>query len=167
MIFLPFNSNWQYAANLNLFRAFATEGYSAVQTVTQWNLDYTKHSEHGDRYSIYMDGFNRLMHRGPDWSGMYQHGDSFFAHQRLAIIDPISGDQPLYSEGKSIVVMVNGDIYNHKELRSCLPNQIYKVEPKTLQDASSLKDSVEQYGFELDWCYCWCCTLSGYFGGVE
>ncbi|KAM1172788.1 hypothetical protein ACFX2I_022839 [Malus domestica] len=144
MIFLPFNSNWQYAANLNLFRAFATEGYSAVQTVTQWNLDYTKHSEHGDR----------LMHRGPDWSGMYQHGDSFFAHQRLAIIDPISGDQPLYSEGKSIVVMVNGDIYNHKELRSCLPNQIYKVEPKTLQDASSLKDSVEWIFWRSRVIYC-------------
>ncbi|KAM1084662.1 hypothetical protein ACFX15_022374 [Malus domestica] len=144
MIFLPFNSNWQYAANLNLFRAFATEGYSAVQTVTQWNLDYTKHSEHGDR----------LMHRGPDWSGMYQHGDSFFAHQRLAIIDPISGDQPLYSEGKSIVVMVNGDIYNHKELRSGLPNQIYKVEPKTLQDASSLKDSVEWIFWRSRVIYC-------------
>ncbi|KAM2543187.1 hypothetical protein TB2_022535 [Malus domestica] len=144
MIFLPFNSNWQYATNLNLFRAFATEGYSAVQTVTQWNLDYTKHSEHGDR----------LMHRGPDWSGMYQHADSFFAHQRLAIIDPISGDQPLYSEGKSIVVMVNGDIYNHKELRSCLPNQIYKVEPKTLQDASSLKDSVEWIFWRSRVIYC-------------
>ncbi|KAM1500301.1 hypothetical protein PS1_023311 [Malus domestica] len=143
MIFLPFNSNWQYAANLNLFRAFATEGYSAVQTVAQWNLDYTKHSEHGDR----------LMHRGPDWSGMYQHGDSFFAHQRLAIIDPISGDQPLYSVGKSIVVMVNGDIYNHKELRSCLPNQIYKVEPKTLH-ASSLKDSVEWIFWRSRVIYC-------------
>lgn len=51
--------------------------------------------------------FFRLKHRGPDWSGLYQHGDCFLAHQRLAIIDPASGDQPLYNEDKSIVVTVS------------------------------------------------------------
>lgn len=50
---------------------------------------------------------NRLKHRGPDWSGLYQHGDCFLAHQRLAIIDPASGDQPLYNEDKAIVVTVS------------------------------------------------------------
>ncbi|KAJ9548515.1 hypothetical protein OSB04_021058 [Centaurea solstitialis] len=45
-----------------------------------------------------------LKHRGPDWSGLYQHDDCFIAHQRLAIVDPASGDQPLYNEDKSIVV---------------------------------------------------------------
>ena len=48
----------------------------------------------------------RLKHRGPDWSGLYQHGDCFLAHQRLAIIDPASGDQPLFNEDKSVVVTV-------------------------------------------------------------
>jgi hypothetical protein len=48
----------------------------------------------------------RLKHRGPDWSGLYQHGDCYLAHQRLAIIDPASGDQPLFNEDKSIVVTV-------------------------------------------------------------
>ncbi|KAK7830425.1 asparagine synthetase [glutamine-hydrolyzing] 1 [Quercus suber] len=46
----------------------------------------------------------QLKHRGPDWSGLYQHGDCYLAHQRLAIIDPASGDQPLFNEDKSIVV---------------------------------------------------------------
>ena len=50
--------------------------------------------------------FHRLKHRGPDWSGLYQHGDCYLAHQRLAIIDPASGDQPLFNEDKSIVVTV-------------------------------------------------------------
>ena len=48
----------------------------------------------------------RLKHRGPDWSGLCQNEGCFLAHQRLAIIDPASGDQPLYSEDKAIVVTV-------------------------------------------------------------
>jgi len=49
---------------------------------------------------------NRLKHRGPDWSGLFQHGDFYLAHQRLAIIDPASGDQPLFNEDQAIVVTV-------------------------------------------------------------
>uniref|UniRef100_A0A0D9XVW0 Glutamine amidotransferase type-2 domain-containing protein n=1 Tax=Leersia perrieri TaxID=77586 RepID=A0A0D9XVW0_9ORYZ len=59
----------------------------------------------------------RLKHRGPDWSGLHQVGDCFLSHQRLAIIDPASGDQPLYNEDKTVAVTVNGEIYNHQELR--------------------------------------------------
>ncbi|KAG2334364.1 hypothetical protein Bca52824_005544 [Brassica carinata] len=59
----------------------------------------------------------RLRHRGPDWSGLHCYEDCYLAHERLAIIDPISGDQPLYSEDKTVVVTVNGEIYNHKALR--------------------------------------------------
>ena len=51
--------------------------------------------------------FDRLKHRGPDWSGLYQHTDFYLTHQRLAIIDPASGDQPLFNEDKSIVVTVH------------------------------------------------------------
>lgn len=50
---------------------------------------------------------NRLKHRGPDWSGIFQYGDFYLAHQRLAIIDPASGDQPLFNEDKKIVVTVS------------------------------------------------------------
>lgn len=48
----------------------------------------------------------RLRHRGPDWSGLHCHGDCYLAHQRLAIVDPTSGDQPLYNEDKTVVVTV-------------------------------------------------------------
>ncbi|XP_061362497.1 asparagine synthetase [glutamine-hydrolyzing] 2 isoform X2 [Gastrolobium bilobum] len=69
----------------------------------------------------------RLKHRGPDWSGLHQHGDFFLAHQRLAIVDPASGDQPLFNEDKSVIVTVNGEIYNHEELRSKLPNHKFRT----------------------------------------
>ncbi|RXI04179.1 hypothetical protein DVH24_038453 [Malus domestica] len=81
-------------------------------------------------------------HRGPDWSGLYQHGDCFLAHQRLAIIDPASGDQPLYNEDKSIVVTVNGEIYNHEELRSRLPNHKFR----TGSDCDVIAHLYEEYG---------------------
>lgn len=47
-----------------------------------------------------------MRHRGPDWSGLHCFQDCYLAHQRLAIVDPTSGDQPLYNEDKSIVVTV-------------------------------------------------------------
>lgn len=50
--------------------------------------------------------FTRLRHRGPDWSGIHCFEDCYLAHQRLAIMDPTSGDQPLYNEDKTIVVTV-------------------------------------------------------------
>lgn len=48
---------------------------------------------------------------------MHQHGNNFLAHERLAIMDPASGDQPLFNEDKTIIVTVNGEIYNYQELR--------------------------------------------------
>lgn len=48
----------------------------------------------------------RLQHRGPDWSGLHCYDDCYLAHQRLAIVDPTSGDQPLYNEDKTVVVTV-------------------------------------------------------------
>lgn len=48
----------------------------------------------------------RLRHRGPDWSGLHCHQDCYLAHERLAIIDPTSGDQPLYNQDKTVVVTV-------------------------------------------------------------
>jgi len=58
----------------------------------------------------------RLRHRGPDWSGYRLFGNNAIAHERLAIIDPESGAQPLESADKSIIVAANGEIYNYKEL---------------------------------------------------
>lgn len=64
----------------------------------------------------------KIRHRGPDWSGMYSDEKVIFAHERLAIVDPQSGGQPLYSKDKNLVLAVNGEIYNHQELKKDYPD---------------------------------------------
>ncbi len=59
----------------------------------------------------------KVRHRGPDWSGIYCGEKAIIAHERLAIVDPESGGQPLYSGDKKLVLGVNGEIYNHREIR--------------------------------------------------
>ncbi|MCY4560978.1 MAG: asparagine synthase B [Flavobacteriaceae bacterium] len=59
-----------------------------------------------------------VRHRGPDWSGIYDDEKVVFAHERLAIVDPISGKQPLYGRHGRYILAANGEIYNHQELRS-------------------------------------------------
>ena len=59
----------------------------------------------------------KIRHRGPDWSGIYSNSKAILAHERLAIVDPTSGKQPLFSEDQSLVLAANGEIYNHRELR--------------------------------------------------
>lgn len=61
-----------------------------------------------------------LRHRGPDWSGIYCGEKAVLAHERLSIVDVQSGKQPLYSKDKKHVLAVNGEIYNHQELRKTL-----------------------------------------------
>lgn len=84
----------------------------------------------------------RLRHRGPDWSGLHCHQDCYLAHQRLAIVDPASGDQPLYNEDKTIVVTVNGEIYNHKALREKLKSHKFN----TGSDCEVIAHLYEEYG---------------------
>ena len=59
----------------------------------------------------------KLRHRGPDWSGIYEGGSAILAHERLSIVDPTSGRQPLYSEDNKQILTVNGEIYNHNDIR--------------------------------------------------
>lgn len=59
----------------------------------------------------------KIRHRGPDWSGIYCGGSAILAHERLSIVDPESGGQPLYSPDKKVVLAVNGEIYNHRDIR--------------------------------------------------
>ncbi|WP_271424476.1 asparagine synthase B [Aequorivita sinensis] len=61
-----------------------------------------------------------IRHRGPDWSGVFTNDKAIMAHERLAIVDPISGKQPLYSRNGNLVLAANGEIYNHTELRKQL-----------------------------------------------
>ncbi|QBZ97834.1 asparagine synthase B [Flavobacterium sangjuense] len=58
-----------------------------------------------------------IRHRGPDWSGIFSNEKAILSHERLAIVDPASGKQPLFSEDKSLVLAANGEIYNHRDLR--------------------------------------------------
>ena len=59
----------------------------------------------------------KIRHRGPDWSGIYCGGSAVLAHERLSIVDPESGGQPLFSPDNQLVLTVNGEIYNHQTIR--------------------------------------------------
>ncbi|MDX2444277.1 MAG: asparagine synthase B [Bacteroidales bacterium] len=65
----------------------------------------------------------KIRHRGPDWSGIYCSDNAILAHERLSIVDPASGRQPLYSKDGNLILAVNGEIYNHVELRNDLKEE--------------------------------------------
>ncbi|MBY5958369.1 asparagine synthase B [Membranicola marinus] len=68
-----------------------------------------------------------IRHRGPDWSGIYNSDHAIMAHERLAIVDPTSGKQPLFSKDKSLILAANGEIYNHNELRKQFPDYHFQT----------------------------------------
>jgi asparagine synthase (glutamine-hydrolysing) len=61
---------------------------------------------------------SRQRHRGPDWSGVYMDDGAILVHERLAIVDVEGGAQPMRSADRALVLAVNGEIYNHRQLRS-------------------------------------------------
>ena len=69
-----------------------------------------------------------IRHRGPDWSGIYNDDKAIMAHERLAIVDPASGKQPLLSEDKKLILAANGEIYNHRALRKQFPDYNFQTE---------------------------------------
>ncbi|MDC0605834.1 asparagine synthase B [Flavobacteriaceae bacterium] len=62
----------------------------------------------------------KVRHRGPDWNGIHCGKNVLLAHERLAIVDPASGNQPIYSDDKNLILAANGEIYNHQQLRAQL-----------------------------------------------
>ena len=64
----------------------------------------------------------KVRHRGPDWSGIFYCEKAILAHERLSIVDPQSGKQPLYSKDCNLILAVNGEIYNHQEIRKRYEN---------------------------------------------
>lgn len=84
----------------------------------------------------------KIRHRGPDWSGVYSNERVILAHERLAIVDPLSGKQPLYSPDNQKVLAVNGEIYNHRELRKWFPEYGFKTE----SDCEVILALYEKYG---------------------
>ena len=67
----------------------------------------------------------KIRHRGPDWTGIYSSKKAILSHERLSIVDPESGKQPLYSINKDLILAANGEIYNHKEIKSSLKNDYH------------------------------------------
>ncbi|MDR3312672.1 MAG: asparagine synthase B, partial [Spirochaetaceae bacterium] len=59
----------------------------------------------------------KIRHRGPDWSGVYTGENAILCHERLSIVDPLSGKQPLVSPDGNVILSANGEIYNHQEIR--------------------------------------------------
>lgn len=71
-----------------------------------------------------------IRHRGPDWSGIFSNDKAIMAHERLAIVDPTSGKQPLFSEDQNLVLAANGEIYNHLSIRKAYESN-YKFKTKS------------------------------------
>ncbi len=71
----------------------------------------------GDQRSKVLKMSKLIRHRGPDWSGIYCGENAIISHERLSIVDPQSGGQPLFSTDGKLVLAVNGEIYNHAEIR--------------------------------------------------
>ncbi len=70
----------------------------------------------------------KVRHRGPDWSGIFSCDQAILAHERLAIVDPRSGKQPLKSKEGDLVLAVNGEIYNHQLLRKECPDYEFQTQ---------------------------------------
>ena len=88
----------------------------------------------------------KLRHRGPDWSGIHSDNNAILSHERLAIVDPASGKQPLYSQNDDVVLAVNGEIYNHLTLRKEFEGS-YKF--RTESDCEVILALYEKYGFDF------------------
>jgi asparagine synthase (glutamine-hydrolysing) len=85
-----------------------------------------------------------LVHRGPDSSGLHIETDAAIGMTRLAVIDLVGGDQPLYSEDRSVVLVLNGEIYNHHELRAGLRARGHRF--ATRSDAEVVVHLWEEHG---------------------
>lgn len=97
----------------------------------------------------------KIRHRGPDWSGIYSDDKTIMAHERLAIVDPTSGQQPLFSSDRRFVLAANGEIYNHQELRTQFKD---RFEFQTKSDCEVIIALYQEKGVEfLD-------DLNGIFG---
>ena len=81
-----------------------------------FNLQSGEESQHLRREALERSG--RLRHRGPDWSGVYLDAGAILVHERLAIVDPAGGSQPLLSDDGQLALAVNGEIYNHRALKT-------------------------------------------------
>ena len=90
---------------------------------------------------------DKIIHRGPDDYGYFTDNNVALGHRRLSIIDLNNGKQPIYNEDESMVIVFNGEIYNHSEIRKELEKKKHKF--KTNTDTEVLIHGYEEYGEEL------------------
>jgi asparagine synthase (glutamine-hydrolysing) len=88
----------------------------------------------------------KIRHRGPDWSGIYANDKAILAHERLAIVDPASGKQPILSPNGKLVLAANGEIYNHRELRKQFEG---KYDFKTASDCEVILALYQEKGVDF------------------
>ena len=99
----------------------------------------------------------KVRHRGPDWSGIHSSKNALLAHERLAIVDPKSGNQPIFSSDRKLILAANGEIYNHKILND---NLKINYDFQTNSDCEIILALYKQKGIDfLD-------DLNGIFGFV-
>ena len=91
----------------------------------------------------------RQRHRGPDWSGVHVEPAALLVHERLAIVDPVGGSQPIVSKDGRVVLAVNGEIYNHRDLRQAMPDYPFTT-GSDCEPISALYASGEDVGAWLD-----------------
>ena len=99
----------------------------------------------------------KVRHRGPDWSGIHCGKNVLLAHERLAIVDPQSGNQPIFSSDRKLILAANGEIYNHRDLKHNLES---KYDFQTNSDCEIILALYKEKGIDfLD-------DLNGIFGFV-
>jgi asparagine synthase (glutamine-hydrolysing) len=109
-------------------------------------VGFTNTADNANR--IIEDMMDRIRHRGPDAAGKYVDGDIALGHRRLSIIDvSSSGDQPIYNEDSSLVIVFNGEIYNYRDIREELVKAGHSF--KTNTDTEVLIHGYEEYGEKL------------------
>lgn len=89
----------------------------------------------------------RMLHRGPDSEGLFVTIGAALGMRRLAIIDLVTGEQPVFNEDKSVAVVLNGEIYNYRELRSSLEKRGHSF--RSASDTEVLPHLYEEYGDEM------------------
>jgi asparagine synthase (glutamine-hydrolysing) len=115
--------------------------------ITGWaNLDSHSPPPEGARDLLH-SMCERMVHRGPDSEGLFVTSGAAFGMRRLAIIDLITGEQPVFNEDKSVTVVLNGEIYNYRELRTDLEKRGHSFQ--SASDSEVLPHLYEEFGDEM------------------
>src|SRR6185436_4556613 len=89
----------------------------------------------------------RMVHRGPDSEGLFVTNGAALGMRRLAIIDLVTGEQPVFNEDRSIAVVLNGELYNYREVRDDLEKRGHSF--RSASDTEILPHLYEEYGDEM------------------